>query len=333
MEVMRMNVSSPLKVGTADLVEEERLSHRRSFLEREGRGKELLIPLPCDASKRRYFRLSNCLLMDAPPPEENTRCFHSIAQLLQDMGLTIPHVFAADHDHGFLLIEDLGELPYRRALEEGISEELLYGEAIKALAHLHSNMPQNTANLASYNFDLFIDRASLFLEWYDHSLSIETKNDFISLWTEAYHNQPHLPQSLMMRDVMVDNLLWLPDRQGMNRCGFIDFQDGLWGPVSYDLVSLLEDARRDIHPHFAQRMLALYFESFPELSQEDFWKSYALWGAQRSTRILGVFSRLAKRDGKRHYLAHIPRVWGYLKRDLEHPSLKSLKTWFKKVMP
>ncbi|MBS0271901.1 MAG: phosphotransferase [Proteobacteria bacterium] len=328
-----MNVSSPLKVGTTDFLEEERLSQRYSFLEREGLEKELLIPLPCDASKRRYFRLSNCLLMDAPPPYEDTRRFHLIAQHLQSVGLTIPNIFAADHDRGFLLIEDLGELPYRRAIEKGFSEELLYGETIKSLAHLHSNMAHNTESIASYDLELFIDRACLFFEWYDHFLPVEAKNEFIELWTEVYNNQAQIPQSLIMRDVMVDNLLWLPDRKGMNRCGFIDFQDGLWGPISYDLVSLLEDARRDIQPHFAQKMLNVYFGIFPKLSQEDFWKSYALWGAQRSTRILGVFSRLAKRDGKPNYLAHIPRIWGYLKSDLEHPSLRSLKTWFKKVMP
>jgi len=151
---------------------------------------------------------------------------------------------------------------------------------------------------------------------------------FKEVWESAYQNQPSIHHSLMMRDVMVDNLLWLPSRQGFKRCGFIDFQDGTWGPALYDLVSLLEDARRDISPGFAKEMLKIYFEAFPDLSQENFWASYSLWGAQRSTRILGVFSRLAKRDGKPQYLSHLPRLWKYLERDLCHSNLKEVRKWF-----
>jgi aminoglycoside/choline kinase family phosphotransferase len=333
MEMMKMNASSALKVGNTNFLEEERSALRTSFLTREGLEKETLLPLAVDASNRRYFRLPSCLLMDAPPPEENTRQFHMIAELLQSTGLTVPKIFATDHHHGFLLIEDLGALSYRTALDKDISEECLYSETMKALAHLHITLSDNTLALPSYDLDLFLDRAGLFLKWYDHSLSHDAQQEFRGLWSDVYKRQPQLPHSLMMRDVMVDNLFWLPERAGMNRCGFIDFQDGLWGPVTYDLVSLLEDARRDISPRFAQQMIDLYLNSVPHLSRDDFWRSYSLWGAQRSTRILGVFSRLAKRDGKPHYLAHLPRVWTYLKRDLEDPSLKALKTWFKQVMP
>lgn len=324
-----MSVSLALQVGNTD----ERADLRHAFLKREGFGNDALIPLPCDASKRRYFRLSNCLLMDAPPPEESTRRFHVMADLLQATGLSVPTIFAADHDSGFLLIEDFGALSYRTALEKGLSEEELYGETVKAIAHLHTTLIHNDMDLSSYGLDLFLDRASLFLEWYDHPFSNEEKHEFRELWRDAYQKQPQLPQSLMMRDVMIDNLLWLPTRSGMNRCGFIDFQDGLWGPVTYDLVSLLEDARRDVTPRFAQQMIDLYFKSAPPFSRDDFWRSYSLWGAQRSTRILGVFSRLAKRDGKSNYLTHLSRVWTYLKRDLEDPALKALKTWFKQVIP
>jgi len=323
-----MNVSSILPVGKTDFFEEERASLREAFLRREGLEKELLIPLPVDCSKRRYFRLSHALLMDAPPPHEDTSRFQCVAELLQGTGLSVPQIYAADHVDGFLLIEDFGELPYRKALQEGVSEKLLYKEAVKALVYLHQKLPENTMNFPSYDNNLFLNKANDFLAWCDLSLSSEAQSSFQEVWKEAYQNQPLIPQRLMMRDVMVDNLLWLPLRQGLQRCGFIDFQDALWGPISYDLVSLLEDARRDVAPHFAKDMLSIYLTAFPDLSKDDFEASYSLWGAQRSTRILGLFYRLAKKDNKPQYLAHVPRVWAYLKRDLQYPHLKAVRQWF-----
>ncbi|OJW49058.1 MAG: hypothetical protein BGO67_10835 [Alphaproteobacteria bacterium 41-28] len=323
-----MNVSSALQIGKTDSFEEEREVLRKAFLEREGLHKTPLIPLPVDASKRRYFRLPKALLMDAPPPHEKTTPFQLIAELLNEVGLSVPLIYAADHTHGFMLIEDFGEIPYRKALQEGVCEKLLYGETLKALIHLHRRMDKNTRGLSSYDLDLFLGNATLFIDWYDLPFSDEAKSDFKNVWEEVYRSQPHLPQSLLLKDVMIDNLLWLPSRLGFNRCGFIDFQDAVWGPLSYDLVSLLEDARREISLGFAQEMLEIYFNAFPDLSRQDFWASYSLWGAQRCTRILGVFSRLAKRDGKSQYLEHLPRLWAYLERDLQHPTLHPVRQWF-----
>jgi len=272
--------------------------------------------------------------MDAPPPHESTTQFQHLGQVLQDAGLSVPRIYAADHEHGFLLIEDFGDLPYRKAIEQGMSEKLLYTEAIQALIHLHRECRPESKNgplsqgLPTYTQDLFIKNACLFLEWNDASFSEKAKEEFKNLWEDAYCQQPHLPYTLTLRDVMVDNLLWLSDRQGFQRCGFIDFQDGSWGPVTYDLVSLLEDARRDISPSFAKEMLEIYFQAFPNLSRDDFWASYSLWGAQRTTRILGVFFRQAKREGNTQYLAHIPRLRKILERDFQHPSLQGLNAWF-----
>lgn len=315
---------------------------RESFLRKEGFDKDPLHPLPFDCSRRRYFRLSNALLMDAPPTHESTTQFQFLGQILEDAGLSVPRIYAADHEHGFLLIEDFGDLPYRKAIQQGISEKLLYGETIRALIHLHKSCHPEfisgsqgsrnkfgmTTKLPTYTKDLFLKNASLFLEWNETPFSENAKEEFKNLWVEAYHQQPQLPYTLTLRDVMVDNLLWLSDRQGFHRCGFIDFQDGSWGPITYDLVSLLEDARRDISPAFAQEMLEVYFEAFPVLSRNDFWANYYLWGAQRTTRILGVFFRQAKREGNLQYLAHIPRLRKILARDLQHPSLQGLRSWF-----
>ncbi|EKE09081.1 MAG: hypothetical protein ACD_16C00213G0004 [uncultured bacterium] len=304
-----------------------------SFLAKLGLKNEKLLQLPKDASRRRYFLLSYALIMDAEPLHEDTKAFENVTILLEKAGLTVPKIYAADHKNGFLLIENFGDLTYRKALEGDHGESLMYEEAINALAHLHKVMKKNTNDLSTYDGELFIDRASLFTQWYDVPFSQQAKDDFHGLWREAYKNQPEVPHRLMLRDVMMDNLFWLPKRKGHQRCGFIDYQDAHWGPVTYDLVSLLEDARREISPAFANDMIKFYFTHFPKLSQEDFMASYYLWGAQRSTRILGVFSRLAKRDGKAQYLEHLPRIWTYLERDLEHSSLAALKTWFRKVIP
>jgi N-acetylmuramate 1-kinase len=329
---MRTNVSSALQVGKTDSLEEERAALRKAFLEREGLEKEDLIPLPTDASKRRYFRLSKALLMDAPPPYEKTAPFQFIAEFLKEVGISVPLIYAADHAHGFLLIEDFGDLLYRKALQDGISEKLLYGETMRALVHLHQQVTENKVNFPFYNLESFLEEVIVFIEWYDLSLSEKGIEDFKNSWREVFKKQPIVPQSFVMRDVLVDNLLWLPTRSRFNRCGFIDFQDGIhegiWGPITYDLVSLLEDARRDISRQFAKEMLDIYFKAFPDLSREDFWASYSLWGAQRSTKILGVFSRLAKRDGKPKYLAHLPRIWKILVQDLQHPSLQPVRQWF-----
>lgn len=333
MGLMRMSVPSVLPVGTIDQFDDERAQLRSEFMIQNGLGNGELVPLPVDASFRKYFRYSGGLLMDAPAPHESTESFHQISDILSDAGLSVPRVHVADHENGFLLIEDFGPLNYRKAMEQGISDTELYGETVKALAHLHQHIPENTYGLPGYDMDLFLEKACLFTEWADISISAQAEHDFVDIWRELFLSQPLVPHSLMLRDVMVDNLIWLPERNGFERSGFIDFQDALWGPVTYDLVSLLEDARRDIDPAFALDMLEVYLTQFQGLSRDDFWASYCLWGAQRTTRIIGVFHRLAKRDGKTKYLSHLPRLWGILKRDLEHPHLKDLKAWFQGVIP
>lgn len=332
MGIMKTNVSSALKAGEIDSLEEKREIVRNIFLAKEGYKETILSPLPMDMSKRRYFRLSGKLLMDAPPSYENTLNFHLKAEVLRDLGLSVPEIYATDHDKGFLLIEDFGELTFRKALQKGFSEEMLYDEAIQALIHLHKHAKENRNHLPLYSLELFLKEADIFLEWYDFSFSYQAKEDFKGLWTDAYHAQPIIPHSLVMRDVMVDNLLWLSSQTGFKRCGFIDFQDGVWGPITYDLVSLLEDARRDIAPQFSKDRAEHYLKAFPNLNVQDFWASYNLWGAQRSTKILGVFSRFAKRDGKSHYLPHLPRVKMILERDLSHPSLQKIRNWFQSVV-
>ena len=308
-----------------------RTALRQTFLEKENLQEETLEPLPTDCSKRCYFRLPNKLLMDAPPPHESTISFQIMAEFLRNAGLSVPQIYASNHEHGFLLVEDLGELTFRKAIEKGFPEPMLYGEVIQSLIHLHKNVMENKIDLPLYDLDLFLKGIEVFLDWYDLPLSDQAKEDFRGLWTDAYHQQPLMPPSIVMRDVMVDNLIWLPSRTGFQRCGFIDFQDGVWGPITYDLVSLLQDGRRDISPQLVQEMVEIYLKTFPELNVQDFWASYALWGAQLSTRLTGLWSRLAKRDDKPQYMIHQPRTKTSLEHNLSHPSLKAIRNWFQRV--
>lgn len=388
MAKVKMKESLPLEVGMNDYHNEERTALRRQFLSDHGLASIDLETLPFDCSFRRYFRLPHAILMDAPPTHEDAFQFHFISDILREAGLSVPQVYAADHENGFLLIEDFGDIPYRKAIQQGTSEKLLYGETVKALVHLHSHFSPSRGletlseyheelevlntrdpsfvnsswvpdtnvfydfpsltqknlssgmtsmvkfgmtmrDLPTYSLDLFLDRASLFLEWHETDFPESTKQEFRNLWTEAYLNQPVLPTTLAMRDVMIDNLHWLPEREGFKRCGFIDFQDASLAPVSYDLVSLLEDARWDIQPNFAKEMLEIYFASFPDINPDKFYASYCLWGAQRTVRIMGVFFRKAKRDGMPKYLNYLPHLWKTLERDLSYPSLAGLRKWFK----
>ena len=137
----------------------------------------------------------------------------------------------------------------------------------------------------------------------------------------------------MLRDYHVDNLMLLGGRDGVTACGLLDFQDAVIGPASYDLVSLLEDARRDVPQDLAARMIARYLGAFPSLDRDGFLASYAVMGAQRSAKIVGIFTRLDRRDGKPIYLEHIPRVWRWLESDLAHPVLVDLRSWFDREIP
>lgn len=142
-----------------------------------------------------------------------------------------------------------------------------------------------------------------------------------------------MPTTLVLRDYHVDNMIWLPERPGAAACGLLDFQDARLGPVTYDLVSLFEDARRDVPPALTAGLLERYLGAFPELDREAFAASYAIMGAQRSAKILGIFTRLDRRDGKPGYLKHIPRVWRWLEGDLAHPALAGLRAWFERTLP
>lgn len=304
----------------------------KDWLRPLGWGDAQLSFLAGDASFRTYYRLvkgnETRVLMVAPPDFEKPAEYAQITQLLEKHGLSVPEIYHADLKQGFILLEDFGDELYSRCLENGHNEEELYEKAVDVLIHLHQNAADESG-LAPYDQEKFFEEAQVFLDWfYPHQVSVELEKSYLTAWSNVYSQLPSMPQAIVLRDYMIDNILYLKDRPGVKACGLLDFQDALRGDVTYDLVSLLEDARRDVSPRLAQKMLERYLEAFPHISKDDLMHSYYAWGAQRSTKIIGVFSRLAKRDNKPHYLKHIPRVWRILRQDLEHPALQSVKQWF-----
>ena len=316
----------------------------QAFLAKAGWDRAERRVLAADASFRRYDRLTrpgeSVVLMDAPPPQENVGNFHYIAELLRDIDLSAPRSLAIDQETGFLLLEDFGDRTFTRALAEGANEAELYRLAIDTLIALRQRWPQSErAGLPPYDEAFLLREVALLVEWYLPAITgretpAAQRESFLDAWREVIPLMLAVPHSLVLRDYHVDNLIILEGREGISCCGLLDIQDAVYGPVTYDLVSLLEDARRDVALAVAQEMLARYRAAFHESDDEAaFAASYAALGAQRSTKIIGLFTRLCRRDGKPQYLQHLPRVWRLLEGDLRHPALAPLSAWFARELP
>lgn len=296
------------------------------FLRKHGFGDATRTPLAGDASARRYERLTSgprpAILMLCPPQIGIER-FISVAKVLHRWRKSAPQVIASDAEMRHVLLEDLGDDLFSRVLAQGGDERLLYGAAVDLLVDIQRRQPP--PDLPAYDDAWLLREAALLTEWYAPDAPGE---DYRAIW------QALLPYARVGGDCFVyvdyhaDNLLWLPERAGHARIGLLDFQDARLGPPAYDLVSLLEDARRDVPPALAEAMIERYLAARPDLAPDAFRAAYALLGAQRNCKILGLFSRLARRDGKPAYLELLPRVRGHLQRDLAHPLLAPLKDWF-----
>lgn len=322
----------------------DRAASIERFLTDAGWGDAERRVLADDASFRRYDRLTRgierAVLMDAPPPMEDIRPFARVAGLLHDMGLSAPRILARDDTAGFLLLEDLGDDTYTQVLADDGDEAALYELALDALVALHRRFPDIGADhgIPPYDDAALLAEAGLLCDWYMPAvLGRETdaslRAEYDTLWRAAFVEARRVPSTLVLRDYHVDNLIWLPDRKDVAACGLLDFQDALIGPAAYDLVSLLEDARRDVPAALAERLMMRYLDAFPDLDRADLAASCAILGAQRSAKILGIFTRLDRRDGKPVYLKHIPRVWRWLEGDLRHPALAGLSGWFDRAIP
>lgn len=299
-------------------------------------------PLAGDASFRRYERLARgaatAILMDAPPPE-NVRPFLAVAELLRQAEFAVPAIRAADEAAGLLLLEDFGDDTYTRLLAEGESELRLYELATDLLIELRRRLPiERLSTLPLFDEARTIEGLNRFIEWYWPAVEgtpapTAAAESFFAAWRRVLPLWERVPAGLVHYDYHVDNLIMLAGREGMEAVGLLDFQDAMRGPVGFDLVSLIDDARRDVSPALGTNLVERYLAAFPELDRPRFAAAYALSGAQRDTRILGNFARLLKRDGKPGYLAHVPRVWRQLEAQLRHPALAPVAEWFEKHMP
>jgi aminoglycoside/choline kinase family phosphotransferase len=345
-----------------------------AFLRKTGWGHAARQPLPGDASTRHYVRLvrgnETAMLMDQPqsaeaptasvnatPEERRALGYNSVARLagadcarfvaaasfLRSAGLTAPDIYAADTSQGFLLLEDLGDDLYSDAIASGADEGLLYGAAIDALAVLHRHAAPDSLNgtkpLFRYDETALVAETDLLTEWFlpaalRRPVSSGERDEHRGLWRAALKPLHESSRVFVHRDYHAQNLLWLPQRTAHARVGLIDFQDAVAGSPAYDLVSLLEDARRDVPQALAAAMTEHYLAQMNgHTDPEQFRMAAALLAAQRNAKIIGIFARLSARDKKPRYLAYLPRVWGYMQRDLQHPALAALKIWYDRMVP
>ena len=274
---------------------------------------------------------------------EDVRPFVAIADALRDAGIAAPAIYASDLDAGLLLLEHLGDDVFGRALQDGASQRELWQAAIDVLVHLRrvpADQPlaiagdAGTWTLPRYDAEAMGIEVELLSDWLypfatGSDMSADARAEFISAWQETIARLGALPTGWALRDYHSPNLIWRPERTGLARVGVIDFQDALQGPLAYDLVSLTQDARLDVSPALEADLLDYYCGAVrraePSFDEATFRFAYAALGAQRNTKILGIFARLAKRDGKPVYIQHMPRIWGYLSRALAHPELASLR--------
>ena len=348
----------------------ERLATARQFLDGTEFDDAERERIAGDASARTYERLTagdrRLILMNSPrrpdgPPIRNGRPYSAIAHLAEDVkpfvaianglrerGFSAPTVHAADLAEGFLILEDLGS----RSVVEGQPPAPIapyYHAAVEALIALHGMVlpdtlpvaPRITYRIPTYDLDALLIEAELLPGWYmpyrDATPSDADYDTYLELWSNALAPVLDAPQTWVLRDFHSPNLLWLPDRTGIARVGILDFQDAVMGPAAYDLASLLQDARVDVPEDLEIELLGRYVrarrENDANFDIPGFIAIYSTVAAQRASKILGIFARLDRRDGKPQYLRHLPRVWDYLQRSLAHPVLAPLEAWYEVNVP
>jgi aminoglycoside/choline kinase family phosphotransferase len=308
-----------------------------AFLAAAGWSGAQILPLAGDASFRRYFRVVDgarrAVLMDAPPPHEDPRPFLSVADWLSNHGFAAPDILARDLAQGLVLLEDFGDERLREHVDAAPGEERpLYERVVNLLVDLHK-VPAK-ADLPPYDRAVYQRETGLLTEWFAPAAGLSVDEaGYVAAWDRVLPivEQDKTPVVTVLRDYHAENIMLLPDPGRSYGLGLLDFQDALAGHPAYDLVSLLQDARRDVTPAVEQAMLA-HYQAHARCSS-DFEAAYAVLGAQRNAKIIGIFTRLWKRDGKPRYLDFLPRMWGLLERDLAHPALAPVNDWFAANVP
>jgi tRNA threonylcarbamoyl adenosine modification protein YjeE len=348
----------------------ERIAAIRAFLDESGYGEAYRLRMQGDASTRVFERLTHndrtFVLMNAPrrpdgPPVRDGKPYSAIAHLAEDivpyvalaaglrgLGLSAPEILHADLDRGLIVMEDFGD---ERLVggDTPTATEARYTAAIDVLAAMHGlDLPdrlpltsQLDYRLPPYDMEAFLIEAELLLDWYLVSAGAPAteaaRKAFVRHWREALLPAIAAPTTWVLRDYHSPNLMWLDRRDDIARIGILDFQDALIGPAAYDVASLLQDARVDVPEAMEMAILGRYVRARlsegREFDTAGFTRVYATLAAQRATKILGIFARLDRRDGKPQYLRHMPRLWNYLQRSLAHPALAALKAWYATNVP
>lgn len=287
-----------------------------------------LAPASADASFRRYFRISlpdgsTRIVMDAPPEHEDCRPFLKVAALFGETGVHVPHVFAENLDAGFLLLSDLGSTTYLDVLDSA-SAPRLYREANAALIDIQR--ASRPGVLPDYDRALLERELQLFPEWYvarhlGVSLDARQSAALRGAFDRILDNVLAQPPVFVHRDYHSRNLMLIEN--GEANPGILDFQDAVFGPITYDLVSLYRDAYIDWEENVELDFVIRYWEAARQAGLpvradfHDFYRDYEWMGAQRQLKVLGIFARLNHRDGKPGYLKDMPRVMRYLRRTCE----------------
>ena len=335
-------VTTAVAAGTT-APDQDRETRLRGFLAACGWADAERRPLARDASFRSYDRLTRddrrAVLMDAPPDKgEDVRPFLSVAAQLHRFGYSAPQVLAADREAGFLLLEDLGDTTYTRALDSGAEEIALYACATDLLVDLHRRASEVGYDVPPYDDAKLVAEAALPLDWYfplvlGRELDAGERAGYIEAWRDALPVLRGAPETLVLRDFHVDNLMVLGSRPGIAACGLLDFQDAVAGPASYDLVSLLQDSRRDLAEGLEDAMLDRYRAAIRPADPVAFDRSYHALGAQRGLKVFGIFGRQSALYGNPRYLHHIPRIWRHVERDLVLAGLDRPLAWLAAVVP
>lgn len=322
---------------------DKRQEQQTTFLANAGWASSKVELLAADASFRSYHRVRLndrlAVLMDAPPPEEDIRPFVKIGKYLSQLGFSAPKIYAEDVRRGFLLLEDLGDDTYTRVFATGGDEEMLYALAVDTLVQLHevSSAATVPADTPPYDLSRLMAEVALIADWYLPAvgvmISAEARASFDDVWQRALSLVADKQETLVLRDYHVDNLMWLPYRSDIARCGLLDFQDALVGARAYDLMSLIEDARRDVPLSRADKLIKRYLDACGDMDEATLRQDIAILGAGRHAKVIGIFTRLAERDNKPQYLEHISRVWGLLENSLKHPALTDVQQWFDTHVP
>jgi N-acetylmuramate 1-kinase len=332
-------------------IEQDHQTLFERFLKTHGYNINEITALKGDASRRCFYRHiknnKSVIIIDANPNlGEDPNAYAAVTYLLEKHHFSVPAILASDINNCFFIFEDFGDDLFARVLKDDAKKaESLYKNALDLLVTLQKttidpvlSYGDGTYKLQNYDINRFISEVKIFTDWYFPEITkrptpASAKDELNTIMRGLLLPVVNQSSGLVLRDYHAENLMVLPNKNGIQAVGLLDYQDAVIGNHAYDVVSLLQDARRDISPDFEKNMRDYFITQSKITDSEAFLRDYYILGAQRNIKILGIFTRLWLRDRKDHYLPHIKRVWEYLERDLAEPQLQPLKNWFDRWLP